>query len=125
MIAQAEQALYEALSGAGLTGTIHSALAPEGAARPYTVFRLAATESYSCGTSVIGNVYQFAIESYVDGESFPHDQAALIETALSGYDEMIGDLRVSITKSRDLAIADQLNGKEIRRSGGMYRVIVR
>ena len=126
MIAQAEQAIYEALSGAeGLSGGVYCGLAPEGAARPYAVFRLASTEAYACGANIIGNNYLYAVESYADGESFPHDQAAVIETALSGYDEMIGELRISITNIRDLAIADQLNGREIRRSGGIYRVIVR
>lgn len=126
MIAAVEQCLYERLSAAsGLNGGVYAGLAPEGQVRPYTLFTQASTDTYRCGDTVIGNIYQYAVEHYQDGESFPHDQAAIIESSLAGWDGLVGDIRISIVKLRDLSFTDSFNGREIRRSGGMYRVIAR
>lgn len=132
-LAAAETAIYNAISNhpvmAEING-IYSGMAPEDAVQPYVLVQLATAQDYNCESSgdVQLTAFQYLVEVCAAGESFPHEIAAKVNEALQGCRETItigGESHsVNIHRLRPVALAEQYNGREIRRSGAIYRVSV-
>jgi hypothetical protein len=122
-------AIYEAITLHSVMAdldAVYIGMAAEAAPKPYVLAQLATSQDFTCqDVNRMGATFQYLIEVYANGESFPHDLAAEVDEALQGYKSVIStDYNVVIHRVRPTALADQYNGREIRRSGGIYRVTV-
>jgi hypothetical protein len=132
MLSALEEAIYDVLSNSTditevVDDRIYAGYAPEGAAMPYIVFNYVTGEDWLCGggNNRVGTVARYLIEAYQQGESFPHQLAELIDEALNGGQWTDGDVIVDFYRLRPFSQPDNTDGREFRRSGGFYELIVR
>lgn len=126
-LAVAEFAIYSALTASDALESlpIRTGMAGEGGTRPCIVITLASSADVSCQTTRISSQYIYSIEAFRDGESFPHELADAIDVALQNVTVTTLTHTVIFERIRAIEMADHIAGKELRRSGGMYRATVR
>ena len=69
--------------------------------------------------------YRYLIEAYAAGESFPHDIADLIDSTLNGATWTDAPHVVDFYRVRPFSASGDIDGREYRRSGGVYELIWR
>lgn len=135
--AAAEQAIYLLIDNAAITGLtgIYSGMSKEASTRPCVIFQQATSTDWTCNDrSSMGMTFQYLVEVFADGETFPHGLAAQVHNAINNQSATITvsesglsdtDWIVDIIRVRSVSNPDEFQGHEIRKSGGLYRVTVR
>ena len=131
----AETVIFNLLSGSEeitdvVGDRIFTGLGEEGAERPYILISEASANDVTCQSSnILGTRFAYFVECFVDGESFPHATAELIKQALhnttTDIDVDSSNIRVNINRIRPSKMPDQFQGKEVRRSGGLFETWTR
>lgn len=121
-----ETVLYGVLDAQINDMPFYSGVAPEGAQKPFILAQFISSNDITCQWSTkMGVEMMYRIEVFKEGESFPFSESESVDELISGYSGVSNDCTVDIARDHVVSLHDSFDGHEIRRSGAVYKIIVR
>lgn len=121
-----ETLLYTTLNTTVSGMPFYVGYAPEQETKPFILAQYISAEDVNCGYgTVIGGFYRYLIEVYAEGESFPYTESENIFELLDGLTDTVDGVSLIIRRERVSTTTEQYDGHEIRRAGGVYKIIAR